>query len=90
MLFPWGAMLRAALAAGIAPEAFWRLSLREWRWLAGGGDAMSRGRLAVLMGAYPDSLPGAHPGESRDPESHVQDMPPWTPAFAGVSGKQEG
>ena len=54
-LFPWGAMLRAALSTGITPDAFWRLSLREWRWLAGeAGDAMSRGRLAVLMGAYPD------------------------------------
>jgi hypothetical protein len=48
-------MLRAALSAGIAPEAFWRLSLREWRWLAGnGGDAMSRMRFAVLMSAFPD------------------------------------
>jgi uncharacterized phage protein (TIGR02216 family) len=54
-MLPWPAMLRAALTAGITPEAFWRLSLREWRWLAGnGGEAMSRARLAVLMGAYPD------------------------------------
>ena len=48
-------MLRAALSAGIAPDAFWRLSLREWRWLAGErGEAMSRAQLAALMGAYPD------------------------------------
>ena len=54
-MFPWRDMLRAALAAGITPDAFWRLSLREWRWLAGErGDAMSRGQLAALMGAYPD------------------------------------
>lgn len=54
-MLPWSAMLRAALAAGIGPEAFWRLSLREWRWLSGGGGAaMNRGRLAALMGAYPD------------------------------------
>ena len=51
---PWGAMMRAALSAGIGPEAFWRLSLKEWRWLAHGGDAMDRGRMADLMGAFPD------------------------------------
>ena len=56
-LFPWGAMLRAALSAGIAPEAFWRLSLCEWRWLAGDrGTAMDRGRLDALMGNYPDGM----------------------------------
>ncbi|WP_035579105.1 phage tail assembly chaperone [Hyphomonas jannaschiana] len=54
-MLPWAVMLRAALSAGVTPDAFWRLSLREWRWLAGeGGEAMSRGRLAALMGAYPD------------------------------------
>ncbi len=54
-MFPWRDMLRAALSAGIAPDAFWRLSLREWRWLAGNsGDAMGRARLAALMRAYPD------------------------------------
>nr|WP_321510039.1 phage tail assembly chaperone [uncultured Hyphomonas sp.] len=54
-MFPWRDMLRAALSAGITPDAFWRLSLREWRWLAGErGDAMSRAQLAALMGAYPD------------------------------------
>ena len=54
-MLPWAVMLRAALSAGVTPDAFWRLSLREWRWLAGEGDeAMSRGRLAVLMGAFPD------------------------------------
>ena len=69
-MLPWRDMLRAALAAGIGPEAFWRLSLREWRWLAGGGGggAMDRGRLAALMGAYPDGASTAHPGEGRDPE----------------------
>ncbi|MCA8900287.1 MAG: phage tail assembly chaperone [Hyphomonas sp.] len=54
-MLPWGAMLRAALTAGLSPEAFWRLSLREWRWLAGaGGDGMGRGRLVGLMDAFPD------------------------------------
>lgn len=54
-MFPWRDMLRAALSAGITPDAFWRLSLREWRWLAGErSDVMSRAQLAALMGAYPD------------------------------------
>lgn len=60
----WAPMLRAALAMGIGPEAFWRLSLREWRMLtdvargAGHGlGAMGRGRLDELMGRWPDGEP---------------------------------
>lgn len=42
---PWGAMLQAAARMGVAPEAFWRLSLREWRWLTEGpGQAQPLGR----------------------------------------------
>lgn len=52
-MLPWGEMLRAALAAGISPEAFWRLSLREWRWLASGA-APARGELETLMARFPD------------------------------------
>jgi hypothetical protein len=74
-MFPWGAMLRAALSTGIAPEAFWRLSLREWRWLAAQGDGMSRGRLADLMGAFPDA-------EENPPE------PPLSPPFQGGERRQ--
>jgi uncharacterized phage protein (TIGR02216 family) len=54
-MLPWGEMLRAALALGIGPEAFWRLSVREWRWLARGGEAPSRGELAAMMTDYPDT-----------------------------------
>lgn len=53
---PWGAMLRAALAAGIPPDAFWRLSLKEWRWLAEGTRCMAGKELAALMAAYPDEV----------------------------------
>lgn len=53
-MLPWGEMMRAALAAGIGPEAFWRLSLREWRWLAARDTAMPAARLADLMAAFPD------------------------------------
>ena len=88
-MLPWSAMLRAALTAGIAPEAFWRLSVREWRWLSGKGEGMDRTRLAALMGAYPDCPPGAHFGGSRGQEPQAPDMPPWAPAFAGVSGEKE-
>ena len=53
-MLPWGAMLRAALAAGIGPEVFWRLSLKEWRWLAGQDAGMTGSGLADLMAVYPD------------------------------------
>lgn len=54
-MLPWGEMLRAALALGIGPEAFWRLSVREWRWLSRDGGAPSRGDLAAMMADYPDT-----------------------------------
>lgn len=54
---PWPAMLRlAALRFGLAPEAFWRLSLAEWRMLTGeGGEVvMTRQALHDLMAVHPD------------------------------------
>ncbi|WP_422120042.1 phage tail assembly chaperone [Hyphomonas oceanitis] len=50
-------MWRAALRAGVGPEDFWRLSVREWRWLAGAGEGMSGTRLGELMAAFPDGAP---------------------------------
>ena len=53
----WGAMLRAALALGVAPEAFWRLSLKEWRMLtepAGGGTSLDRAGFDALAVRWPD------------------------------------
>lgn len=49
-------MLRAAVAMGIAPEAFWRLSLKEWRMLtaAVGPGPMGRRELDEMMRARPD------------------------------------
>ena len=53
----WAAMMRTALALGIAPDAFWRLSVREWRMLTA-ADAvaapMGRGDLEKMMEAWPD------------------------------------
>jgi uncharacterized phage protein (TIGR02216 family) len=54
-MLPWGAMMQAAMAAGLSPEAFWRLSLREWGWLVAPGEALSRADLNRLMQAYPDT-----------------------------------
>ncbi len=55
----WGAMLRAAVAMGISPEGFWRLSLKEWRMLTtpGGPRPMARGDLNEMMRAWPDIEP---------------------------------
>jgi uncharacterized phage protein (TIGR02216 family) len=57
MTTPWPALLRlAALRFAIAPEAFWRLSLTEWRALTWEGEAEVLGRAAfeVLAHAHPD------------------------------------
>ncbi|MDZ4759641.1 MAG: phage tail assembly chaperone [Alphaproteobacteria bacterium] len=47
---PWGALLRAAARMGIPPEAFWRMSLAEWRLMAGAGAnaAMTRAELEEM------------------------------------------
>jgi len=53
----WAAMLRTALTLGIAPEAFWRLSVREWRMLTAadaGAAPIRRGDLERMMEAWPD------------------------------------
>lgn len=53
---PWAELLRTAAGLSVAPEAFWRLSLREWRWLTvpRGGPALGRDGLRALMERYPD------------------------------------
>ena len=54
---PWGAMLRIAAQIGVAPDAFWRLSLKEWRMLTeapGGAVPMGRTALEQLMEDWPD------------------------------------
>ena len=53
----WDVMLRTALALGIAPEAFWRLSVREWRILTAadaGVGPMGRDELETMMETWPD------------------------------------
>lgn len=57
MKTPWSEMLRASVAMGIPPVAFWRLSLREWRMLtnvARRHSAMGRDDFQRLAEAWPD------------------------------------
>jgi len=54
-MLPWDEMLRAALAAGVTATEFWSLSLREWRWLAGGAaPGLGSAGLDGLMEKFPD------------------------------------
>lgn len=51
----WPALLRAALRMGIAPEAFWRLSLAEWRALTSApSEALTRAGFEELARRFPD------------------------------------
>ena len=52
----WAAMLRLGLAMGLAPEAFWKLSLREWRMLTepAAGSSLGRAELERMAEAWPD------------------------------------
>ncbi len=54
----WPGMLRTAMAMGVAPAAFWRLSLMEWRAVTGGGggEPMTRGGLEALLARFPDEV----------------------------------
>ncbi|MEM9842163.1 MAG: phage tail assembly chaperone [Pseudomonadota bacterium] len=48
-------MWRAALLVGIAPSDFWRLSVREWRWLSSSQPTSLSGvQLQSLMQEHPD------------------------------------
>lgn len=53
----WGPLMRLAAARfSITPEAFWRLSLVEWRALTGEAapGALTRAGLEALAERYPD------------------------------------
>lgn len=54
----WPALIRlAAVRFAIPPEAFWRLSLAEWRALTGAsvGGALTRRELDTLLNLHPDA-----------------------------------
>lgn len=52
----WAAPLRLALRLGLPPQAFWRLSLVEWRALTEtpAAPVPSRADLTALIARYPD------------------------------------
>ncbi len=53
----WAEMLRTAARLGLAPEAFWRLSLREWRMLVeapASAAPLGRAALERMMEGWPD------------------------------------
>lgn len=57
MRTPWGEMLRTAVTLGVAPSAFWRLSLTEWRMLTARpstAQPMDRGAFERLAEVWPD------------------------------------
>lgn len=54
--FPWGRLLQAGLRLGLTPEAFWKLSLREWRLITAKKSDSGFGKkdLSRLIAAFPD------------------------------------
>lgn len=57
MRTPWGEMMRTASVLGVAPEGFWRLSLKEWRMLTerrAGPAPMGRSDLMRMTETWPD------------------------------------
>lgn len=51
----WAGLLRRALLMGLTPEAFWRLSWREWAMLNHEAQApLGRAGLEAMMRLYPD------------------------------------
>ena len=52
----WRGALRSALSLSIPPEAFWRLSLVEWRTLteAPAAPVLNRAALDALIARFPD------------------------------------
>lgn len=53
---PWREMLVEAARIGISPEAFWRLSLTEWRMLTApaGGATLGRPAFERMAEDWPD------------------------------------
>jgi uncharacterized phage protein (TIGR02216 family) len=57
---PWSGLMAAAVRLGLSPEAFWRVSVREWRLIVGGagGAGMGRHELERLAMMFPDEEAG--------------------------------
>jgi hypothetical protein len=56
-VLPWPQLLAAAARMGMPPDAFWRMSLKEWRLLhaAQHDRAMAHEQLQALAVLYPDN-----------------------------------
>ena len=65
----WAAMLRAAAGLGVTPEAFWRLSLKEWRALTGreAAPSLSRDAFEALAARWPDGESSSRQGRGGSP-----------------------
>ncbi|HVY87146.1 MAG TPA: phage tail assembly chaperone [Caulobacterales bacterium] len=52
----WSKWLQSALHLGIAPHAFWRLSVREWRMLSArkNEQCLDRAGFDALAARFPD------------------------------------
>jgi len=78
-------MMRRAAMLGVEPAAFWRLSLKEWRWLTRPGEAaaMTGGELARLAARWPDEDHAAKSGPSLAPSTAAR-----SPSLAGGRGSR--
>ncbi|MCA8889005.1 MAG: phage tail assembly chaperone, partial [Parvularculaceae bacterium] len=61
-MIPWRDWLCFAVAGlGLSPDAFWRLTLVEWRWLVAprlnNPPALDRAGLGLLFAQYPAEKP---------------------------------
>ncbi|MBB5746890.1 phage tail assembly chaperone [Brevundimonas variabilis] len=57
-MMDWAGMLQAGVRTGVAPEAVWRLSLKEWRMLTaevGGAGPPGRAVLEQMARQWPDT-----------------------------------
>lgn len=62
----WAEMLQAGVRMGVAPEAFWRLSLKEWRMLTTGdvrAGPLGRAAFERMAGQWPDRDAARSAGE---------------------------
>ncbi len=88
----WAALLRlAAVRLHIAPEAFWRLSVKEWAALTAAPPSMALGRrdLDALMAAHPDSRSGFAAAPLTLPRSCRSAGPSLFPEGRGVIALQK-
>lgn len=62
----WAEMLQAGVRMGLAPDVFWRLSLREWRMLtvvAGAVEPPGRAAFEQMALQWPDADAALPAGE---------------------------